>query len=78
MKVGLIIALFATGSGCGYHVSGKGDFLPKNVQTIAIPAFTNITARYKLPEKLASALTREFISRTRYQMACSTPRVATS
>ena len=68
MRFLAILALIAASSGCGYHVSGKGDFLPKNVQTIAIPAFANITARYKLPEKLASALTREFISRTRYNI----------
>ena len=53
---------------CGYHVSGHADLLPKSVQTIAIPAFKNITSRYKLPERLASSLTREFISRTRYHI----------
>jgi outer membrane lipopolysaccharide assembly protein LptE/RlpB len=68
MKTWAVVAMLAGLSGCGYHISGKGDFLPKNLQTIAIPAFTNITGRYKLPEKLASALTREFISRTRYSI----------
>ena len=32
-------------SGCGYHVSGHADLMPKNIKTIAIPAFGNITTR---------------------------------
>ncbi len=55
-------------SSCGYHVAGRTDLLPKNVQSIAIPAFANITTRYKVSELLAGAITREFISRTRYQI----------
>lgn len=55
-------------TGCGYHVSGHADMLPKSVQTIAIPAFKNITSRYKLPERMAGSITREFISRTRYRI----------
>jgi outer membrane lipopolysaccharide assembly protein LptE/RlpB len=53
---------------CGYHVAGTTDVLPKNVKTIAIPAFGNITTRYKISDLLAAAITREFISRTRYQI----------
>src|SRR5438552_767428 len=52
-------------SSCGYHVAGKADLVPKNVKTIAIPAFTNVTTRYKLTDRLPEAITREFISRTR-------------
>ncbi len=53
---------------CGYRVVGKTDVLPKNVKTIAVPAFGNATTRYKISDLLASAITREFISRTRYQI----------
>src|SRR5258708_7269414 len=53
---------------CGYHVASTTDVLPKNVKTIAIPAFGNITTRYKISDLLAAAITREFISRTRYQI----------
>ncbi len=60
----LLIAL----TSCGYHVAGTTDVLPKNVKTIAIPAFGNITTRYKISDLLAAAVTREFISRTRYQI----------
>jgi hypothetical protein len=55
-------------SACGYHVEGNTDVLPAKIKTIAIPAFANNTIRYKISELLASALTREFISRTRYQI----------
>jgi hypothetical protein len=59
-------------SGCGYHVAGHSDLLPSRVKTIAIPAFENLTARYKLTERIPEALSREFISRTRYQVVPDT------
>ena len=62
------LALASLLSGCGYHVGGKSDLLPKGVQTIAIPAFNNLTVRYKLSDRLSGAITREFIARTRYQI----------
>jgi hypothetical protein len=55
-------------SSCGYHLAGKADLVPKSIHTIAIPAFTNITTRYKLTDHLPEALSREFIARTRYQI----------
>ncbi|HEU0119000.1 MAG TPA: LPS assembly lipoprotein LptE [Bryobacteraceae bacterium] len=62
------LALSTLLSGCGYHVGGKADLLPKSIQTIAIPALNNLTTRYKFADRLAGALTREFIARTRYQI----------
>jgi hypothetical protein len=53
---------------CGYHVAGKADLVPKTVNTIAIPAFANITTRYKLTDHLPEAISREFITRTRYKI----------
>lgn len=55
-------------SSCGYHVAGKGDLVPKNIQTIAIPPFGNATLRYRLTDKLPQALSQEFIARTRYKI----------
>jgi hypothetical protein len=70
MKPGIwiagVAALLATG--CGYRVGGRADLLPKNIKTIAIPAFKNITTRYRLAELLPAALAREFIARTRYDV----------
>ena len=60
-----LTALIVTAS-CGYHVSGKGDLLPKNLHTIAIPAFENATVHYRLNDRLPEAISREFIARTRY------------
>jgi hypothetical protein len=61
------LGLLLTAS-CGYHVAGKADLVPKSVNTIAVPPFSNITVRYKLTDRLSDAITREFIARTRYQI----------
>jgi hypothetical protein len=53
---------------CGYHTGGHADLLPKQIKTIAIPAFVNITTRYKLTDRLPEAISREFITRTRYRV----------
>jgi hypothetical protein len=66
-RVLLVIASLAC-AGCGYRVAGHTDTLPSHIRTIAIPAFSNITTRYKLSDRLPSAITREFITRTRYQI----------
>ena len=49
-------------------MSGHADLMPAHVKTIAVPAFGNITGRYRLTDLMASSITREFISRTRYQV----------
>jgi len=64
----LVVLAVTLGPGCGYHVSGRADLLPQSIHTIAIPAFANSTMRYKLTEQLPGAITREFITRTRYQI----------
>ncbi len=60
--------LGASVTGCGYRVGGRADLLPARIRTIAIPAFGNITTRYRLTERLPAAITREFITRTRYRI----------
>jgi hypothetical protein len=62
----LLAALSACG--CGYHVSGHADLMPKTVKTIAVVPFSNATTRARLPQSLAAALSHELISRTRYQV----------
>lgn len=62
----LIAALVS--ASCGYRVAGRADLMPKHVRTIAVPAFKNLTTRYQLTERLPSAIGREFLSRTRYQV----------
>ena len=58
--------------GCGYHVGGHTNLLPKTIKTIAIPSFGNATTQPKLPVLLAADITREFISRTRYTVVHDT------
>lgn len=65
LLVGVLAAMLA---GCGYHVSGSTDLLPKTIHTIAIPAFDNVTTRYKLTDRLPEAISRELIARTRYRI----------
>jgi len=66
LAAALGLALLA--DGCGYHVAGRADALPKNIKTIAIPAFGNSTALNHLATRLPADITREFISRTRYRV----------
>jgi hypothetical protein len=67
VKLLLLPALLLLTS-CGYKVAGKADLLPKSIQTIAIPAFENITTQYKLTDRLPLEIGREFIARTRYRI----------
>jgi len=62
----MLAALMTTS--CGYHVSGHADLLPTTIKTIAVPAFGNNTIRYRLSDRLAQSVTREFNSRTRYRV----------
>ena len=55
-------------SSCGYRFSANEDTLPKTIRTISIPAFTNLTTRYKLTDQLPEIISREFITRTRYRV----------
>jgi outer membrane lipopolysaccharide assembly protein LptE/RlpB len=53
---------------CGYHFADTDTALPKTIHTIAIPAFNNLTTRYKLTDQLPEIIAREFITRTRYKV----------
>ena len=65
MKYTLILMVLAL-AGCGYHVGGQTNLLPKQIHTIAIPQFGNVTVQYKLAGYMSEALTRELVSRTQY------------
>jgi len=55
-------------SSCGYHVAGRGDRLPPDVKTIAVPIFANSTTKFRIEQKVSAAITREFIERTKYRI----------
>lgn len=54
--------------GCGYHVGGQAETIPKGIQTIAIPAFSTISTRYRLVDLLPLEVGREFNTRTRFRV----------
>jgi len=60
---------------CGYKVGATDTVLPKTIHTIAIPAFNNLTIRYKLTDQMPEAISREFLTRTRYKVV-SDPNTA--
>jgi hypothetical protein len=53
---------------CGYHVGAQADLIPKTIQTIAIPAFTSASLRYRLLDVLPQEIGRELIAKTRFQL----------
>jgi hypothetical protein len=71
----LMAALMFGAAGCGYQTGGKGETLPATLHTIAIPAFRNITTKYKLTGMLPQDIGREFTARTRYRIV-SDPKEA--
>jgi hypothetical protein len=54
--------------GCGYHVAGKAVAIPQNIDSIAVPIFTNRTPKYRLEQRLTAAVIDEFIARTHYRV----------
>jgi hypothetical protein len=67
-RVFLAITTLTSLLSCGYHVGGRADLLPKNIQTICIPAFTTFTTRYRLIDLLPTQISREFLTRTRFRI----------
>jgi outer membrane lipopolysaccharide assembly protein LptE/RlpB len=53
---------------CGYHVAGRGDRLPPDVKTLAVPIFTNQTPRFRIEQRVSAAIMRELIERTRFRV----------
>ncbi len=64
----LAAVLALTLTACGYHVAGHGDLMPKTIHSVCVPAFKNVSSRYKLTDHMAEAMAREFISRSRYSI----------
>ena len=67
-KLTAILGLALLSTGCGYHVAGTVSTLPKEIRTIAITPWKNVSTQYRFSDYIAAAVTREFISRTRYTM----------
>ena len=65
--VSFLVLLFVT-SGCGYRLAGKATAIPANIDSVAIPIFDNKTTKYRLEQRLTSAVVDEFVARTRYRI----------
>jgi Lipopolysaccharide-assembly len=63
--VALLPVLLAS---CAYRFAATDTALPKTIHTIAIPAFANLSTRYKLTDQLPELISREFLTRTRYKV----------
>jgi len=55
-------------AGCGYHLAGHNNALPKSIHVIAIPALENKTSAYRIEQKLTAATIHEFLVRTPYHI----------
>jgi outer membrane lipopolysaccharide assembly protein LptE/RlpB len=63
-----IVAVSVTVAGCGYHVAGRSDSLPKSIHVIAIPALENKTTSYRIEQRLTTATVHEFLAKTSYRV----------
>ena len=66
ISVMCVLAIWALG--CGYHVAGKSDSLPKNIHVIAVTALENETTSYRIEQRLTAATVHEFLAKTSYRV----------
>jgi outer membrane lipopolysaccharide assembly protein LptE/RlpB len=67
MICGPLVAAALAG-GCGYHVAGRADSLPKSIHVIAVPTLENKTTSYRIEQKLTAATVHEFLAKTQYRV----------
>ena len=63
-----VLVLAGAQCGCGYQMAGHANALPATVHTIAVTPWLNGGTQYKLSDRLAEAMSRELITRTRYRI----------
>jgi len=63
-----LLFLLIGSTACGYHTAGHAVRLPKDVNTIAVPMFTNKTEAYRAEQILTASVVREFNTRTQYHI----------
>ncbi len=64
----VLMAGAASSAGCGYHVAGRSDSLPKSIQVIAVAALENKTTSYRIEQRLTTATVHEFLAKTSYRV----------
>jgi outer membrane lipopolysaccharide assembly protein LptE/RlpB len=65
--VAMVLLVLLLG-GCGYHVTGRSDALPKSIHVIAVLALENKTTSYRIEQRLTTATVHEFLIRTPYRV----------
>jgi len=68
-----LIGCAAWGAGCGYHVAGRSNSLPKSIHVIAVPALENNTTSYRIEQRLTTATVHEFLAKTSYRVVPDPP-----
>ena len=71
MKRQITLALASAAAliaGCGYHVAGRTNSLPKSIHVIAVPALENKTTSYRIEQRLTTATVHEFLAKTSYHV----------
>jgi outer membrane lipopolysaccharide assembly protein LptE/RlpB len=63
-----MVAVSVTVAGCGYHVAGRSDSLPKTIHVIAVPSLENKTTSYRIEQRLTTATVHEFLAKTPYKV----------
>ena len=63
-----MVAVSVAVAGCGYHVAGRSDSLPKSIHVIAVPALENKTTSYRIEQRLTTATVHEFLAKTPYKV----------
>ncbi|MBL8203305.1 MAG: LptE family protein [Blastocatellia bacterium] len=72
----LALLIFVCGFKECYKQVGKGEALPKHIQTLAIPPFLNPGLRYKVEQRFTAAMIDEVLRRQRALQVVSKPEDA--
>src|SRR5262249_27427553 len=68
LRAGVLALVAMTLGGCGYHVAGHNDALPREIHVIAVPALENATTSYRIEQRFTSATVHEFLAKTQYKV----------
>jgi TolB-like protein len=62
------VAGLVTLGGCGYGLSGRGTFLPRQIRVIALVPFENRTSRPEIEQRVTEEVARELAKRGQYRV----------
>ena len=68
---GVLVAVLALLSACGYGLVGTGNFLPPDARTVRVETFINETTRVELEQRVTQAVAEEMVSRSRLRLVSS-------